>query len=334
MLSLMPKPKEVLLFSISGSLLLTLVPIFMAFDQFRESGSWLRLSDAAILFVLVVIMFYLALVFNVRWHKKKAGNKILLNLALLVILSAASIAIHSPIWKLTSHFPVSFYIRDELVRNFTLILASFLATQFIAKMIETRQIQNALVRVQNEQLTSQVASLTQQINPHFLFNSLNTLSGLVQESPEKSEVFINRLSLVFRYVLQMQERNSVTLEEELKFAADYLYLLKMRFEDKLSVEINIQDHGKLQVPTLCSQLLIENVIKHNRMTRQSPVHIEIFARDNYLIISNNMLPMNVQSGFGLGLKNLNKRSELLSGKPIIISQSEGRFEVKVPLMKR
>jgi sensor histidine kinase YesM len=333
MLPLLPKPKDILLFALSGSLLLTMVPMLMAIDQFRESHSWIRLLDAVVLFVLVVILFYLAFVFNIRWYKQKVRNKILLNLALLVILSAASISIHSPIWKLTSHFPISFYIRDELVRNFTLILASFLATLYIAKMVESRQIQDTLSRVQNEQLTSQVVSLTQQINPHFLFNSLNTLSGLVQESPEKSEVFINRLSLVFRYVLQMQEKNSVSLEEELKFAADYFYLLKMRFEDKLSMEISIHDQGKLQVPTLCSQLLIENAIKHNRMTRQSPVHIKISAKENYLSISNNLLPMNIESGFGLGLNNLNKRSELLSGKPIIISQTEEYFEVKVPLMK-
>jgi len=113
MLPLLPKPKDILLFAISGSLLLTLVPMFMAFDQFRESHSWIRLSDAAVLFVLVGIMFYLAFVLNIRWYKKKVRNKILLNLALLIILSSASIAIHSPIWKLTSHFPISFYNRDK-----------------------------------------------------------------------------------------------------------------------------------------------------------------------------------------------------------------------------
>ncbi len=173
----------------------------------------------------------------------------------------------------------------------------------------------------------------QQINPHFFFNTLNTLSGLVQENPEKSEEFIDKLSQVFRYVLKMQENSKVLLTEELKFADDYFYLLKMRFEDKIFLESNIEQLGNKLIAPLSTQLLIENVIKHNRMNRQLPLKIEFTLENDYLKVCNSYYPQKSDNSNGMGLKNLNKRCEILSGKSIIIEQTEEYFCVKVPLIK-
>jgi len=328
-----PPKKYILTYSLTGSLLSTIIPIMVAIDHLREGQFLLRFMDISALFLLVVSVFYLSFWLNIKYYKSVKIKLFLLNFLVLVFVSVLSISIHFPIWKSTSHIPVVFYIRDEIVRNITIFIVSWLAAKFYIRTIENQQIKTALNELQNENLSNQVRGLMQQINPHFFFNTLNTLSGLVQESPEKSEVFIDKLSQVFRYVLKMQENSSVLVSEELKFAEDYFYLLKMRFADKIFLEIQIQPTENAYVAPLCTQLLIENVIKHNRMNRQFPVKIEIEIASDYLIISNTLYPQKNMNSTGFGLKNLNKRCELLAGKSIVVEQTETLFCVKVPFIK-
>jgi len=328
-----PKRTFILIYSLTGSLLTTIIPIMVVIDHLHEGQFFLRFIDISALFCLVISIFYISFWINIKWYKNLKIKVFLLNLSVLIGVSILSISIHFPIWKSITHIPIIFYIRDEIVRNITIFIVSFLAAKFYIKNIENQQIKTAFDELQNENLTNQVRGLMQQINPHFFFNTLNTLSGLVQESPEKSEVFIDKLSQVFRYVLKMQENSKVLLSEELKFTEDYFYLLKMRFEDKIFLEINIQQTDNISVAPLCTQLLIENVIKHNRMNRQFPVKIQIQNENNYLKVSNTFYPQKNINSLGLGLKNLNKRCELLAGKSILIEQTENLFCIKVPLIK-
>ena len=320
-------------YALIGSLLSITIPVFVAIDHFAEGQFALRIIDVAALFMLVVSIFYLSFWFNIKWFKMGRPKKFIFNFVLLVVLTTISICVHLPIWKYTTHLPLLFYVRDEIVRNTTIFIVSYLAVKFYIRSIESQQIKTAFAELQTENLTNQVRGLMQQINPHFFFNTLNTLSGLVQESPEKSEVFIDKLSQVFRYVLKMQENSKVALNEELKFAEDYFYLLKMRFDDKLFIELNVQQAGNVMVAPLCTQLLIENVIKHNRMNKQFPVKIEIHIEDGYLKVCNTLFSQKSETSGGLGLKNLNKRCELLAGKPIVVLQTEELFCVKVPFIK-
>jgi len=329
-----PRKIYLLIYSLIGSLLSTIIPVMVAIDHLREGQFLLRFLDISALFFLVVGVFYISFWINIKYYKSVKIKLILLNLLVLIIVSILSISIHFPIWKSTTHIPIVFYIRDEIVRNTTIFIVSYLAAKFYIRTIENQQIKTAFNELQNENLSNQVRGLMQQINPHFFFNTLNTLSGLVQESPEKSEVFIDKLSQVFRYVLKMQENSSVLVSEELKFAEDYFYLLKMRFEDKLFLAFNIQESGNENIAPLCTQLLIENVIKHNCMNRQFPVKIEIETDADYLKICNTFYPQKSNNSNGFGLKNLNKRCELLAGKSIIIEQTETLFCVKVPFIKK
>jgi LytS/YehU family sensor histidine kinase len=130
----------------------------------------------------------------------------------------------------------------------------------------------------------------------------------------------------------MQENSQVSLAEEISFARDYAFLLKVRFEEKLIINFNLDPNNCFRVPSLCTQLLIENVIKHNRMNIQFPVVIHITEENGYLKVCNTFYPQLSESSTGLGLKNLNRRSELLSGKPILIEKNEGMFCVRVPLI--
>jgi two-component system LytT family sensor kinase len=328
-----PKKKYILHFSLTGSLLTTIIPITVALDHLREGQFLLRLIDISTLFSLTVIIFYISFWMNLRLYKSEKFRLVSLNIFVLLAVCLVSILIHAPIWKMISHIPMIFYIRDEFVRNTTIFIVSYLAAKYYYNYIENQHIKLVNTELKNENLTNQVNGLMQQINPHFFFNTLNTLSGLVQESPEKSEIFINKLSQVFRYVLKMQENSKVLLQDELRFAADYFYLLKMRFEDKINLTVNVQPMRNEMVAPLCTQLLIENVIKHNRMNRQTPVNIDIGIEDEYLSVCNSFFPQQSSISMGLGLKNLNKRCELLSGRSIIIERTESMFCVKVPLMK-
>lgn len=327
-----PKIKYILLYALTGSLLTTIVPIMVAFDHIKGGRFLLQLLDVSALFIIVTVIFYLSFWLNIKGRKKSKINLFFINLLVLLVVSIVSIAIHFPIWVNTIHIPIVFYFRDEIVRNITIFIVSYLASIFYIKNFENQEITTAFNELKNENLTNQVQGLMQQINPHFFFNTLNTLSGLVQESPEKSEIFIDKLSHVFRYVLKLQENNTVLLSEELKFAEDYFYLLKMRFDDKLFLNLNVNHPENKKIVPLCTQLLIENVIKHNRMNRQFPVEINIDIEQGYLRVCNTSFPQKSNNSNGFGLQNLNKRCELLCQKPIIINQNEHLFCVKIPII--
>jgi len=324
--------KYILAISLTGGLLLSLVPILFALDEYRFPGFYLRLLDVALLYALVAGMFYAGISLNLKWQKLSGLKKWLLNCLFLILYTLLSISIHLPIWKTTAHVPIPFYFKDEIVRNLIIVLVSFLAVRFFVKISENQYLKNANVDLQTQHLNNQLTALMNQINPHFFFNTLNTLSGLIQENPEKSEKFIDKLSQVFRYILNMQESSKVSLKEELRFARDYAFLLQVRFEEKLKINFLVSESSNDMVPSLCTQLLIENVIKHNRMNHQFPVTVDITTEDGYLKIANNHQPQKSESSTGLGLKNLNRRSEILSGNPIQIVQTAEMFCVSVPLI--
>jgi sensor histidine kinase YesM len=333
-----PRPKNLLIYSLIGSLLATIIPIMVSIDHLHDGQILFRIIDITVLFCLVVAVFYISFWINVKWYFTPKIKLLFLNLFIFFVVSIVSISIHFPIWKSTTHIPIVFFIRDEIVRNITIFIVSYLATKFYIKNLENQQMKIEFEELQKEILANQIRGLMQQINPHFFFNTLNTLSGLIQESPEKSEIFVDKFSQVFRYVLKMQENSKVRLSEELKFAEDYFYLLKMRFEDKLSLVIDVQQPSNYTVAPLCTQLLIENVIKHNRISRQFPVVIEIQIENNYLNVNNTSYPHEISNiinnnNTGFGLVNLNKRCELLFGESIIIEHSENLFCVKIPLNK-
>lgn len=319
--------------SFVGSLLLSLMPIILALESFMMPDFYYRLLDVTLLFLLVLMVFYSGISLNLRWCNLPNLKKFSFNLGFYFFATSVCIAIHYPIWKTISHIPIQFYFNDEVVRNLIVVLISFFAVRLYVKITENQQLKEAYSDLKNQHLNGQLNALMNQINPHFFFNAMNTLSGLIRENPDKSEIFIDKLSQVFRFVLNIQENSRVTLMEEIKFAEDYIFLLKVRFENKLVVNFNVDKDSDAKVPSLCTQLLIENGIKHNRMNQQFPVIITIEADGEYLVVRNNLQPqVHAVNSTGTGLKNLNSRSILLSGKPIVIEKTDAYFCVKVPLI--
>ncbi len=184
--------------------------------------------------------------------------------------------------------------------------------------------------------SAQFDALKNQLDPHFLFNSLNVLTSLIEENPEAATRFTTSLSKVYRYVLEQKNKDLITVEEELKFAKLYMSLIDMRFED--SIVFTVPDtisNPEAKVVPLSLQLLLENAVKHNQVTPGRKLHIEIFERDGCLIIKNNVQPKNVvKESSGVGLQNIRQRYSLLTDRSVTISKSPTEFEVAIPMLTR
>lgn len=183
--------------------------------------------------------------------------------------------------------------------------------------------------------SAQFESLKNQIDPHFLFNSLNVLSSLIEENPDAAQKFTTSLSKVYRYVLEQKDKELVSVEEELRFAKTYMNLLKMRFENSITFELPEFENDEAKVVPLSLQLLLENCIKHNIVSEQKPLHIKIYIENNELIIENNKQIKEVlQDRKGVGLQNIVNRYAILTKRNVIIQESETVFKVRLPILTK
>jgi sensor histidine kinase YesM len=188
-------------------------------------------------------------------------------------------------------------------------------------------------KLREENLVFQNETLKNQINPHFLFNSLNTLSSLVATQPEIAERFISKLSSIYRYIIENSSKDKVALADELAFIKDYFELHKIRDEEKILLDIKVTDAVEFKMLPVSLQILVENAIKHNMATREAPLTISIYVEGQSIVVSNNLQKMASQvRSTGIGLKNLAMRVKLVSGKELIIEETDTYFLVKVPLL--
>jgi hypothetical protein len=182
---------------------------------------------------------------------------------------------------------------------------------------------------------AQFESLKNQIDPHFLFNSLNVLSSLIEENPENAQKFTTSLSKIYRYVLEQKDKELVAVDEELAFAKIYMQLLEMRFENSISYELPESTNEDAKVVPLSLQLLLENCIKHNVVSSSKPLHIKISVEDNQLVVENNWQKKEVLSdGKGVGLQNIVNRYALLTERQVKIIQNEKSFKVYLPILTK
>ena len=220
-----------------------------------------------------------------------------------------------------------------------LIVVWLVELVIVGLLLANRSIQNNLklqqeaAKLQTENDTARYAALQSQLNPHFLFNSLNTLIAEIEYNPGNAVRFTKHLSSVYRYVLQSQDKTLVPLNEELDFMKSYLFLHEVRLGNCISCECLVpDDYSDAMLPPLTLQLLVENVIKHNSITSGKPMRIHIDIENNYLIVSNPIQPKKSNdSSSGVGLNNLSNRCKLMLGEEIIVIKENNSFTVKVPL---
>ena len=180
---------------------------------------------------------------------------------------------------------------------------------------------------------AQIEALKAQLDPHFMFNSLNTLTELVEINSAQSLEFLKDFGQVYRYVLQTREHESVTLQEELDFADSYLFLLKTRFGEALQVEKNVTESDlNKHLPPMTLQLLLENAVKHNVLTASKPLRVRLSSDGQWLSVQNNLQPKSSKPySSGIGLKNITERVLRLTQREPVIENGDGVYTVKIPL---
>lgn len=202
----------------------------------------------------------------------------------------------------------------------------------------TRELTEAntrLLELQKTNLQSQFEVLKQQVNPHFLFNSLNVLASLIKVDPDLAESFTEKLSKVYRYVLENKEKDMVSLVTEMDFINSYIFLLNIRFKGKIFVKINLDDiRQEMMILPMALQILIENAIKHNTFSRTEPLNIDISVdRDSFLVVKNNLrLRESYVQSTGIGLANIINRYRLITDKEPVFEKTDKSFVARIPLI--
>jgi len=182
-------------------------------------------------------------------------------------------------------------------------------------------------------ISTEHESLKSQIGPHFLFNSLNVLNGLIDENPDKAQEFVSELSSVYRYVLEQKDKSLVSLREEIEFSKTYMNLVQKRFEDGLEFEIEENVPEDLEIVPLSLQILLENCIKHNRISSVEPLKVKVYLEEGKLVIHNNLQIKNqLKESTGKGLQNIINRYKSFTRKEVEINQTATDFTVKLPLL--
>ncbi|MXV38083.1 hypothetical protein GO491_05245 [Flavobacteriaceae bacterium Ap0902] len=329
-----------------GILLTLLLVAFHTFlNAFNDSiTDWPRFLKNSILYNgLYAIPFYLVNASAHAWARKKEVQInlsapmfwlvylifiVLVNVLLAYVITVIANIIDNG-WAGWSDIDSYFFISAFTI---SMIIGAFFYILFYIKAKFEKE--SAKQETKINQVTQTHEALKSQIGPHFLFNSLNVLSGLVDENPDRAQTFIADLAQVYRYVLDQKDKEWVPVAEEIDFAENYLALIKTRFEDGLHVEI---EEGlmisELQMAPLTLQLLLENCIKHNAISKEKPLEIKIFKMNKTLIVENNLNPKKVfQEREGTGLNQIKQRYAFID-QEVKVTQSQDRFSVEVPLLQ-
>lgn len=239
-----------------------------------------------------------------------------------------------------NQYALNLHRRWKLISVYVVVMGMFFLLNY-GLLLANRSIRNALklqqeaAALQKENNTARYTALQNQLNPHFLFNSLNTLISEIRYNPANAELFTQHLSDVYRYTLQCQNQRLTTLREELDFLNSYVFLHRVRLGDCIYIDNRIPESClECQLPPLTIQLLAENVIKHNVIHMGKPMTIELIymEKEKELVVRNRIQAKKSATAFGTGLKNLSVRYKLLCGRDIVIENDSQEFTVKIPLL--
>lgn len=236
---------------------------------------------------------------------------------------------HQGNFSLQRLFQEGFYtMLSELIIAFIITLIMYLKVFFNEwrlGLIENEQVKQLALKHQFEALKSQV-------NPHFLFNSLNVLTSLVETNQQQAVKFIKQLADVYRYVLESRDKDLLSFEEELKFTNSFVFLQRMRFDQGFSVEITMHDTKFLVIP-LAMQLVLENAIKHNIISASQPLLIRVFEEGEYFVVQNNFQPKPTLDAVGYGLSSITQRYLHFTKLPVLVQKDTINFTVKIPKIR-
>ncbi len=230
---------------------------------------------------------------------------------------------------LNDEYAVNYYVFGLVI---TLIISLIFHAIFFYKALNEKKVTEQKIVAKTE--SAKYESLKSQIDPHFLFNSLNVLASLIGENPKQAEKFTTKLSKVYRYVLEQKSKDLIDLDEELKFARTYMELLKMRFEDAVIFEIpDSASNPSYKIVPLSLQLLLENAVKHNAVPEENPLKVLITEENGYLKVTNNYNPKTtLEKGTKVGLNNIKDRYNLITLRKVFVEKTSESFTVQIPLL--
>ncbi|MGB5363070.1 MAG: 2TM domain-containing protein [Aureibaculum sp.] len=225
----------------------------------------------------------------------------------------------------------TFYLTSLLI---TVVASIFFHAVYFYQELQKRKVTEQKIIAGTA--SAQFDALKNQLDPHFLFNSLNVLTSLIDENPEAAQQFTTSLSKVYRYVLEQKNKELVTVDEELQFARTYVNLLKMRFEDSIVFEIpEKSENPEAKVVPLSLQLLLENAVKHNVVNASKPLYIKIYEKEGNLVVENNLQSKEViKRSSGVGLTNIKQRYALLTNRKVLIQKTSASFIVEIPMLTK
>lgn len=285
-------------------------------------------------FCLVLLYFNLSRnrFFSVFRENKQWIRFYLSNALMIAVFMIAGSIIHY-IFFGAVHVPETI-IRGYLARFLLSTIMIAVVIRLILLMRESRNKDLINEQLQTAYLQAQLRQLQEQLNPHFLFNTLSSLSAIVRENPQQAQFYIVHLSKVFRYTLVHSGKDMVTIDQELLHLSSYTQLLTMRLENSFQINIAIsQEILQREIPHLSLQPLVENAVKHNISAISQPLCIDIYNENNSLVVRNNLQPLPHETeGTGLGLINLNERYRLQTQHEIEIHKTKEYFTVKLPLL--
>lgn len=323
---------------------------FVIQDIVREDFHHLQLISKAIgvLYSFVVSVSICGINLQIAYflqHKipwqKNFFRRLTIELVITNITASIIICCWAMIFRFVlPNFQSELKIEDVLFSNIIVaIIVNTIAILIVEGVYMVKQWKNAIVEAEilkRESIESQFAALKNQIDPHFLFNSLNALDSLISQSPKKAKEFVSKFSKVYRYVLDVKDKLVIEIKEELEFIKSYYFLQKIRHNENLTLSINVEAE-KLNyfIPALSIQMLVENAIKHNEISSKYPLHIEIFSDKGYLVVSNILRPKKgkVEKSTGIGIQNLKERYKHFSSRGPLFTVDNEKYIAKLPILK-
>jgi hypothetical protein len=314
--------------------------------EFSDKDNWIELLESLIFSVVytTIISTAVANTWNVidrnfPWESKPA-KRIIVEV-FLTLLVACSTMILLTWFNLQFINPCNLDEHLELYRKnilVTIVMNIIIVFTFEAIFFFERwrasEIENE--RLAKESINTQFASLKNQVNPHFLFNSLNSLSALIHEDADKAEEFVDELAKVYRYVLEVKDQDLVLLQNEIDFIESFLHIQQIRFGKNLSYTIDISENSRdKMVPPLSLQLLVENAIKHNKISSRFPLQILLKEQNGWLVIANTLQPREEEiDSTGVGLNNLRQRYKKFTDRDLVFEAEGEEYVAKIPLLNQ
>lgn len=260
---------------------------------------------------------------------------IVINFILVYLCNYINFVLIQKVATTDGFFSGKYNLANWFMINFALMISAVLhAKGFMDELKRNTRKEVVEQKIIAKSANAQFESLKNQLDPHFLFNSLNVLSALIDENQEQAQSFTLAMSKIYRYVLDQKDKELVSIDDELEFAKTYCQLLKTRFEDSVEFEFNVPKEAySLYVVPLSLQLLLENCIKHNFATTAKPLKVKIYQEGQFLCIENNLQVRELpKERDGIGLSNIVQRYSLLTKQNVFIEKSEDFFKVKIPIL--